>query len=336
MREVSDHKEAPVYLADMSADPRNRTEPPDIKVQLPGAGEGEEIERRLSTADHEGSSSRPSSGLLESKATENAKSAFEITSVVPYDDLEVSVNHPKSDTDSFLEITQLRGQSESELEETVRAERSNIIEKLVSESSEKILLPVEAAANGPVVAAPPKRFRRVIVYTRGRWTVEDTLEKEERLESEQRGVGQASSKVLVPVPSVSQDLAQLSHKWAGPDGGYASEEVSNLHSQSGSELHASERESHMDRCSVMGETASNLSRNTSLSSLTTAGDKSVDGDHLGEQLSQVKDTESESEAAAPAPVPALVPPSAPSTSVQYSDTAASFSIPSETGEEESQ
>ena len=312
MRESSVHKEAPVYLAVMSADlhePGDPTRPPDIHV---GAGE-KSISQSSNNVEQTGEAPinlrQPNSGLLlESKTyDENTQSAFEITSVVDAaDDLEQS----KGMSDSFImDDPKLRGQSESsESDETTKflsvkvTQDTTMISEQVSEASDK-LLPHEGASNGPMVAASiPRRFRRVNKYERGRWVIEDTSEPreaEERSESELKCVyvNQNSKGTL------GRESPYLQRKKG--EGGGVGEELVQLHSRSSSDLggqgletaSTGERELHADRSSVVGET-SNLSRNTSMSSLTTAGDKSVDGDHSNDRLSQLKD-ESEPEIAYP-------------------------------------
>ena len=317
MRESSVHKKAPVYLAVMSADPHEPGDPTQQSVlHVGGAGkESVSTSRSKNSVESMGEASinnvrQPNSGLLLDPKTydENTHSAFEITSVVDAtDDLEQS----KGMSDSFIvdEMKQ-RGQSESsESDETAKITLAEVgkdvvlIKEHVSEAHDKIL-PLEGASNGPMVAASiPRRFRRVNRYERGRWVIEDTSEPreaEERSETELKGAytNQNSKGTLGRESPYSQRKKEEGGVGVG-------EEFVQLHSRSSSDLggqgietaSSGERELHADRCSVVGET-SNLSRNTSMSSLTTAGDKSVDGDHSNDRLSQLKD-ESESEIAYP-------------------------------------
>lgn len=317
MRESSsDHKEAPVYLAVMSADPCEPGNPTQLPVNQ--TGPGKKSSSRSSNNDSVGEILRhPSSDLLDSRAQdENTKSAFEITSVSPFDaeDLELSMQHPKGMSGSFVEDQKLRGQSESsESDEKAKVPltdfaKDTTVQEHISESNEKFV-PLEGASNGPVVASVPRRFRLVNKYERGRWVIEDTSEPremEERPESELKGAytTNQNSKGSVANTLVGRDSPSSQRKRGEERVG---DEVVQLHSRSNSDLggqgldtaSTGERESHVDRSSVVGETASNLSRNTSLSSLTTAGDKSVDGDHSSDQLSQLKD-ESETEITYPA------------------------------------
>ena len=317
MREIpgGEHKEAPLYLAVMSADPRV----PDTPIQ-PFVAEAGPREDRKSSSPSTGSNNvnffvdseaeegpnlhHPSSSALLA-GNENTKSAFVITSVSAYqEDLEMSMHHPKGMShDSFVENSIPRGQSESsESDETAKALPAVAVKdsEIILESTER-QLPSEAAPNGPVVASAPRQFRRLNNYVRGRWTVEDTSETKE---SEQRGTpgnqGQGRESPYVP------------RKGFGVEGGMAvGDELAHMHSRTSSDLGVqvldiiSDRDSHVDRSSVVGETASNLSRNTSMSSLTTAGDKSMDGDHSVDRLNQLDETrrpddESEPESTYPA------------------------------------
>ena len=302
MRESSVHKEAPVYLAVMSADPHEPGDPTQQSVlHVRGAGE-ESIAtgRSKNSVESMGEASinnvrQPNSGLLLDPKTydENTHSAFEITSVV----------------DATDDLEQSKGMSDSFIVETVKITLAEVgkdvvlIREHVSEAHDKIL-PLEGASNGPMVAASiPRRFRRVNRYERGRWVIEDTSEPreaEERSETELKGAytNQNSKGTLGRESPYSQRKKEEGGVGVG-------EELVQLHSRSSSDLagqgveiaSTGERELHADRSSVVGET-SNLSRNTSMSSLTTAGDKSVDGDHSNDRLSQLKD-ESESEIAYP-------------------------------------
>ena len=320
-----DTKEAPVYLAVMSAEQHE----PGTHVSQPlvhGEGAGSRISSQscssvLTGTDQDEDSRQPNSGQLAFTAAENAKSAFEITSVSAIDateDLEQSkgMSH---EADSFMEApTKHRGQSESsESDETVKfslggASKSTVaagapqtVREQLSEPNDRGL-PLDGATNGPVVAPVPRRFRRVNKYERGRWMIEDALEHreaEERPDSEMRGIysNQNSNKGSTSGTILGRE-SPYSQRRKGGEGGGVGEELVQSHSRSSSDVGGQALDTvgtgdnyHGDRGSVIGgETASNLSRNTSQSSLTTAGDKSVDGDHSSERLSQLKD-ESESE-----------------------------------------
>lgn len=312
MRECGDHKEAPVYLAVMSADPREPGNPTQLSVAQTGR---QRKSPSLSSSNGDSTSEavpkQPSGSQTHPKDhDENTKSAFMIMSVSPFDaeDLELSMHQQKGmshEADSFIvDDPKLRGQSESsESDEIPKVDitKDAPIKEQAYESEK--LLNLEGAANGPVVAPVPRMFRRVNKYERGRWLIEDKLEAreaEDRLENEQKGVFPSqNSRGSLGVGRESP----FSQRRRGEGLG---DELTQLHSRSSSDLGGQgldtasmgERECHVDRSSVIGESASNLSRNTSMSSLTTAGDKSVDGDHSSDRLSQLKD-ESEPETTYP-------------------------------------
>ena len=262
--------------------------------------------------------------------SENTKSAFEIISVSAFDaadDME-QTKGMSHEADSFMEAAKHRGQSESsESDEILRTSLSggggggvskhagNILvnKEQLSETNERVL-PLEMATNGPVVQPVPRRFRRVNKYERGRWVIEDALEHretEERPESEMRGVystqGASSRSSAGPVGLGRESPFSQRRKpgEGGAGGGAGGEDLSQLHSRSSSDVggqgldspNTGEREN-IER----GDVTSNLSRNTSVSSLTTAGDKSVDGDHSSDRFSQLKD-ESETDITYPQPYP---------------------------------
>lgn len=313
MRESGNHKEAPVNLAVMSADPREPGNPTQLSIAPTGPRR-----KSLSISSSNGDSTgevvpkQPSGTQTDAKEQdENTRSAFMIMSVSPFDaeDLELSMQQQKGmshEADSFIvEDPKLRGQSESsESDEIPKVDiTKDVAVKEQAYESEK-LLPLEGATNGPMVAHPvPRMFRRVNKYERGRWLIEDKLEAREaddRLEGEQKGVYPSqNSRGSVSVGRESPYSQRRRGEGLG-------DELTQLHSRSSSDLGGQgldpasigEKECHVDRSSVVGESASNLSRNTSMSSLTTAGDKSVDGDHSSDRLSQLKD-ESEYETTYP-------------------------------------
>ena len=324
MRESrSNHtKEGFVYLNVMSAaeephDPGNSI--PQPPAQERGAGIGRKSGNDTEVAEQDEpnlrhpTNSHPSESELETSAHENTKSAFVIMSVSAFDateDLEQSkgMSH---EADSFIEDKH-RGQSESS--ESDEMMRGTLVAPLpdkeqISEFNERGL-PIEGAANGPVAAPIPRRFRRVNKYERGRWVIEDALEHgetDERPESEMRGAytnqNSSSSKGSTGNVVLGRESPYSQRKKGGEGGGGGGgDDLVHLHSRSSSDVGGQGLDSggtgdncHADRGSVVGgETTSNLSRNTSMSSLTTAGDKSVDGDHSSDRLSQLKD-ESESE-----------------------------------------
>lgn len=313
MREsAGNHKEAPVYLAVMSADSRESGNPTQLTIAPAGPRKkSPSISSNNDDSTGEVVSKQPSGTQADAKEQdENTKSAFMIMSVSPFDaeDLELSMQQQKGmshEADSFIvDDPKLRGQSESsESDEIPKVDiTKDVAVKEQAYESEK-LLPLEGATNGPVVAhSVPRMFRRVNKYERGRWVIEDKLEAREaddRLESEQKGVlSSQNSKGSVSVGRESPYSQRRRGEGLG-------DELTQLHSRSSSDLGGQgldpagigERECHVDRSSVVGESASNLSRNTSMSSLTT-GDKSVDGDHSSDRLSQLKD-ESESETTYP-------------------------------------
>lgn len=374
MREsTSDDKEAPAYLAVMSTEPHKQgtltTRP---LLQGDGAGTGMGTGRQSSS--HVGGVytdediRQPNSGQLSFTGSENAKSAFEITSVSAIDateDLEQSkgMSH---EADSFMEDpNKRRGQSESsESDEMLKVSLVGAIKSTTVAGAPAVVreqfletndrgLPLDGATNGPVTAPVPRRFRRVNKYERGRWMIEDALEHreaEERPESEMRGTftNQNSNKSTTSSGVLGRE-SPFSQRRKGGEGGGAGEEMVQLHSRSSSDVGGQVLDTastgdnyHGDRGSVIGgETASNLSRNTSQSSLTTAGDKSVDGDHSSDRLSQLKD-ESEPESSSPlthasAGNPTQSAVSSPPQQPRHSEAAAQLSVTtSDSGGEDSQ
>ena len=322
MRESSSEhkKEAPEYLDVMSAEPNVGEEsspvhhddngPPPLSP-IPRVGSktathssngpgiepddnGEEnLQPQIITAAHD--------SLKVSSDDANDKSAFRITEVSPFtaaDELEQSKGM-SNEADSFIEVTKQRGQSESsESDETraalfVTAGVPQPVKEQESESNERVV-PLEGAPNGPIAQQPVRRFRRVNKYERGRWMVEDTLEHretDERPDSEMRGAMGAQTSGGVAGGVVGRE-SPFSQRRKGGGGGEVEDQL--LHSRSSSDvggggggIEPSERGDHYhsDRTgSVTGGGGENLSRNTSMSSLATAGDKSVDGDHLGDQM----------------------------------------------------
>lgn len=235
---------------------------------------------------------------------QNARSAFEITSVTTVsgenDDLEGSIRHPASaDADSLsgvkavlsVQKDSVPGESSESISEepteagavdeestpptaaipfSVKPAMGDVLQQPLTQ------FPV-AGGNGPVVQPGLSRFRKVNTYVRGRWTVRDTSEPEERPDSsDPRDSIQLQS--LKPLTSSGSSSPIAPRKTEG--------EPSNLHQQQSQiatdlGLHgdsASERDANVDRSSTTVENQS-LSRNTSLSSLVTT--KSIDGDeHL--------------------------------------------------------
>ena len=328
MREAgSDHKEASVYLAVMSADsPRALDTPaqPPLVALL-----GDESEQIKGSSSSSGTKERPVSNPLLppiQSGGDSAKSAFEITSVSTYqEDLETSMHQNKgasAEAESLAESGSKRGQSESdEMDEMSNKSRSVVVEEHTG--SEQITVLNETAPNGPVVASGLRRFRRVNKYSRGRWDVEDASETEERPESEQRGAflnqnSKLGGGAVGGGGGVGRESPLVSRKGGGEgeEGGGGGErmEVMFQHSRSSSEVGGQgsdvavvgDRELHVDRSSTMAETAS-LSRNTSFSSLVIATEKSVDGED--KEGSHLRDLESEPETSV-APVdssPSLLP-----------------------------
>ena len=261
----------------------------------------ENLQPQIITAAHD--------SLKVSSDDANDKSAFRITEVSPFtaaDELEQSkgMSH---EADSFVEVTKQRGQSESsESDETrttllVTARVPQPVREQESESNERVV-PLEGTPNGPVAQQPVRRFRRVNKYERGRWVVEDTLEHretDERPESEMRGALGAQTSGGMAGGVVGRE-SPFSQRRKGGGGGEGEDQL--LHSRSSSDvgggggmgIEPSERGDHYhsDRTgSVTGGGGENLSRNTSMSSLTTAGDKSVNGDHSGDQMRNESESE---------------------------------------------
>jgi len=143
---------------------------------------------------------------------------------------------------------------------------------------------VGSTGNGPTLQPGASRFRRVNQYLKGRWTVRDKTEPEERPDSELKG----------PIPALRSDSvvsggsgSPLVPRKAQP----VTEMQETLHTRNTSELaqlpssvpsdNVSDKDSssiHVDKSSTVADT---LSRNTSLSSIVAMTDKSLDGDeHL--------------------------------------------------------
>lgn len=294
MRERSSgHKEAPVYLAVMSADsraPDTPTQPSVVDAREEGSQQSNVKERATAHP------STPSGVMGDPRSSENTKSAFEITSVITYqEDLETSMHHHKgvsAEAESFSEGAKKRGQSESSETEELNRTQSVVVEEYISEK----LLPLESTSNGPVMASGLRRFRRVNNYVRGRWEVQDASETEERQESEQRGA-LSNQNAKNGGGGLGRESPFSVRKGVGGEGGG---EMVHEHSRSSSELGgqgpditiSGDRDIHLDRSSTVAETAS-LSRNTSFSSLITAVDKSVDGEE--KEQTRLKELEGEPE-----------------------------------------
>ena len=325
MRESnSEHKKAAVYFAVMSADPHEEEPSPanhhgrhtrgQDPSPLPNDGATESANGSSNGAgvlhEEEELVALHSSSLLDSlKASmdeSNDKSAFRITGVSAFDaadDLEQSKGMSR-EADSFVDDMKQRGQSESsESEETLKAVlvgSSGVplpVREQEAEVTNERVLPLEGALNGPMVQPILRRFRRVNKYERGRWVVEDTLEHreaDERSESEMKGAlgTQISGGAIGRESPLNQRRK----------GGVAEDDPTQLHSRSSSDAGGQSTDpthpgDHRERTgSVTTGTASgtggeNLSRNTSVSSLTTAGDKSVDGECSGDQLRNESESE---------------------------------------------
>lgn len=180
---------------------------------------------------------------------------------------------------------------------------------LASHSQTQIQGVAAVGGNGPNVQLGASRFKRVNNYVRGRWHVRDTSEPEERPESSEllRQMGPKttaeSSSVATFSPMVprrstlttehsetsqhsrtSSDVGQSLPVPAGGVGGGGQRELRD----GGEGDSSSDRDAHLDRNSTAADTLS-LSRNTSFSSIATAGEqKSIDGDE------HLRDTDTES------------------------------------------
>ena len=361
MRESSsEHKEAPVYLAVMSADPHEKESSPvqhgrqqhhpQPPLSSAGATESEISSSNGAGVDPEEeiAAVTQSSGLHDSLKTSmeesNDKSAFRITGVSAFDaadDLEQS----KGMADSFVEESKHRGQSESSETDETRAVLVigegvplPVKEQELESGNERGLL-IEGAQNGPVTQPILRRFRRVNKYERGRWTIEDTLEHreaEDRSESEMRGA--MGSQMSGGGQGVVGRESPFSQRKKGGEG----EEMGLLHSRSSSDAGGQSTDPthlgdhyHGDRTGSVtgapggGTGGGNLSRNTSVSSLTTAGDKSVDGDCSGDQLRNESESDFASLASAGLPTSAIgvsSPPQLPRHAVASFPTSSSTAV----------
>ncbi len=218
---------------------------------------------------------------------ENARSAFAITSVTDApadaDDLESSMRNPgqSSDEQQLKEnLVSKRGEGDGGGSHPLLSNRVPVSESSVLTETR------EVSVGGNGLSAVPastqqgaSRFRRVNQYARGRWIVRDTSEPEERTESSESAVGGRGS--LQPVRA--DGTASPSMVRRGTDEGVSTNELVQFTSQhstaGGGSDTASEKGDLLDRSSTLAETVS-LSRNTSMSSLTTT-EKSVDIDeHL--------------------------------------------------------
>lgn len=229
---------------------------------------------------------------------EQAKSAFEITSVEPApadDDLDTTGGRaqPTSMDDSSLRLKIESGESEEDnvslQEEQHTPTGSSDVEPSsfsgggLSSSSAVDLTRIQqtsSSGNGPSVQSGVGRFRKVNKYTRGRWIVRDMETTEERSGTE---VGRHTSQ-----GSQSKTEPGL----GSPSIWRKAEQQESLHSRSGSELgqasstsvavgpldNTSDKDStsiHLDRSSTAADT---LSRNTSMSSINAPDERSTDVD----------------------------------------------------------
>lgn len=222
---------------------------------------------------------------------EQAKSAFEITSVEPApadDDLDTTGRaQPTSMDDSSLRLKIESGESEEDnvsIQEEqhtptgpsdIEVEPSSLFGGGLSSSSAVELSRIQqtsSSGNGPSVQPGGGRFRKVNKYTRGRWIVRDMETTEER----------SGTEVSRHTSQGSQSKTNVFEPGSGsPSTWRKAEQQESLHSRSGSELgqaastsmalapldNTSDRDStsiHLDRSSTAADT---LSRNTSLSSM---------------------------------------------------------------------
>ena len=241
------------------------------------------------------------------------RSAFEITSVsnAEPDDLEVGVapsskdaeemksvlTRDKKDSNRFSsssgdsEVVDAESQAERNSIDHLTGEAHPLLSSIPSNPSPKPPLD----GNGPLQGGS-SRFRRVNVYPRGRWSVRDIYEPDERHESD--------SKVASSLDGSSGISPSLTRKQPPPPSSLTTSEYSHepkamVHSRSNSEAsHISEHLPHLPRdpstlsersSSILVETAPSLSRTESSSSLMT---KSVDEEVEPESHSRDIDNES--------------------------------------------
>lgn len=243
---------------------------------------------------------QPTMTLMKPGEEENARSAFEITSVTEApadaDELESSMRHPgqSSDEQQLKENLATKKAGEEDRGADLHSQR-------LADDGERLSMESEVTSGGNELVSVPtavqqgaSRFRRVNKYTRGRWVVRDTSEPEERTENSDVAMGNKGNLQLVATEGVgSPSLARR-----GAEEGELTRSTSELvplASQTivvaGGSDTTSERGDNLDKSLTTAETVS-LSRNTSYSSLATT-EKSVDNDE------HLREVESE----APPPVP---------------------------------
>lgn len=143
---------------------------------------------------------------------------------------------------------------------------------------------VGSTGNGPTLQPGASRFRRVNQYLKGRWTVRDKTEPEERPDSELKGTISAlrSDSVVSGgsgsplVPRKAQPVTEMQETLPTRNTNELAQLPSSVPSDNVSDKDSSSI--HVDKSSTVADT---LSRNTSLSSIVAMTDKSLDGDeHL--------------------------------------------------------
>ncbi len=263
---------------------------------------------------------------------ENARSAFEITSVTDApadaDDLESSMRNPgqSSDEQQLKENLTIRKGGDAG---TRKADDPSLDPASLDNETLSVVPEGTVGGNGPTpmpgATQQASRFRRVNEYKRERWTVRDTSEPEERAESSssEGALGNKGGLQLMKAEGTASPFSSRR----------AVEEIVTfdpLHAHSTSDLQqqsvagggggsdtASERGDLFDRSSTAAETAS-LSRNTSFSSLP-ATEKLADND---EHLQEVENDRSPPVPTGASSDPVTYPPSPlPSTPSSHGATA---------------
>ena len=243
----------------------------------------DETNRRRETSSRNNSFSSPHNTLTEQQLQSNYKSAFEITSVsdVPPDGEEEGVaardgEDAKPGVPELGRIEENNGRlrSGSTSLPELQGEPTVVPSQLSSHSQTDFpdlsggARPLNASAavgNGPSQTGQ-SRFRRVNHYTRGRWTIRDTHEPEERPDSDTKISQQATIATATRTPS---DLTYVSTS-SSPAAVRKGPAEWDQHSRSGSDLsHVNEqvaKDHSIDQSSTTVDSHT-LSRNASLSSL---------------------------------------------------------------------
>lgn len=252
-------------------------------IQLLGAMT-DETNRRRETSSRNNSFSSPHNTLTEQQLQSNYKSAFEITSVsdVPPDGEEEGVagrdgedTKPGAPELERIEEDRSRLRSgstslpELQAEPTAPSQLSSQSQTDFPElsSGARPLNASAAVGNGPSQTGQ-SRFRRVNHYSRGRWTVRDTHEPEERPDNNDSKISQQAT--ITTATRTSSELTSVSTS-SSPAAVRKAPAEWDQHSRSGSDLsHVNEpvaKDHSMDQSSTTVDSHTH-SRNTSLSSLS--------------------------------------------------------------------